>query len=321
MHRIVVVTAAGRRKYLELLKHYVLSDHSIDAWHLWDNCRNEADKKYIYELERASPKISIVTIPGSDGTNSSVNRYYVKCRDTDVFYIKMDDDIVFLPKGFGHRLYTKAFQEKNKYTWWSPLVVNNALCTWLLKYHGRVHIGDGISAQAGCQFGWRSPIFALALHELFLQAMATENFAVFQVPNFEVSLSRFSINCIGFFGDFVSRLTEADFCPPGVDDEEWISAVLPSRVGKPGRIVGDIIVSHFSYFTQEHVLLSSDILNRYYKLAKLEMDPSYGEIPKESLKARFKRRLINRLLIGDQRPDIALLREGDLSANIASQKS
>ena len=308
MHRVIVVTAAGRRRYLELLKHYVLSDDSIDAWHLWDNCRNEADRKYIYELESTSPKISIVTMPGTDGTNDFINRFYVKCRDADVFYIKMDDDIVFLPKDFGRRVYIKALEEKDEYSWWSPLVINNALCTWLLKYHGRVHIGNDVSAQANCPLAWRSPLFAQALHNLFLQGMAVGNLAAFQVSDFEVSLSRFSINCIGFFGDFVSRVAEAEFCPPGVDDEEWISTVLPSRVGKPGRIVGDIVISHFSYFTQERALLRSDILSKYYKLAKLEMDPSYSQIPKEPLKAMLKRRLISRLLIGGERPDIALLK-------------
>src|ERR1700730_16094571 len=149
-------------------------------------------------------------------------------------------------------------------------------------------------------------MFAQPLHELFLQAMATGNIAAFQVPNFDVNLSRFSINCIGFFGDFVSGLAAVEFCPAEVDDEEWISAVLPSRVGKPGRIIGDIVASHFSYNTQERDLLDSNILSKYYKLAKLEMDPSFGAVPKESFKPWFIRWLVNRLLIGRERPNIAL---------------
>ena len=228
--------------------------------------------------------------------------------ESDVFYIKMDDDIVFLPKDFSQRLYTKALKEKNKYTWWSPLVVDNALCTWLLKYHGHIRIANNVTAQAGCWLGWRSPSFAQALHEFF-RAVATKNLAAFQVSDFEVSLSRFSINCIAFFGEFVSGITEAEFCPLGADDEEWISAVLPSNTNKPGRIVGDIVVSHFSYFTQERALLRSDVLRKYYALAKLEMDPRQNTMPREPFKARLKRQLINRLLIGDERPDIALRSE------------
>jgi hypothetical protein len=319
MHRIVVVTPAGRRKYLELLKHYILNDDSIDAWHLWDNCRSEADRQYIYELERLSPKISIISIKGSDGSNLSVNRFYVKCRDPGIFYIKMDDDIVYLPKDFGRRLYNKAIAEKNSYSWWSPLVVNNAICTWLLKYHGRVHIGNKVSAQAGCVYGWRSPFFAKALHDVFLQAATAHKLSAFQIPDFAVSLSRFSINCLGFFGDFVASFTEEEFCPPGVDDEEWVSAVLPSRAGKPGRIAGDIVISHFSYFTQERGLLSSDILSKYYKFAGLPMDLSYNQLAREHLNAGLRRWLINRMLGGEEMPDIRLLEEDEVPARKQSK--
>jgi hypothetical protein len=311
MHRIVVVTPAGRRKYLDLLKHYILNDDSIDSWQLWDNCRNEEDRHYIHELERMSSKINVISVKGSDGSNLSVNRFYVHCRDPDVFYIKMDDDIVYLPKEFGKRLYNKAVGEKNNYTWWSPLVVNNAICTWLLKYHGRIHIGNGVSAQAGCSYGWRNPVFAKALHEVFVQAVTTDNLSAFQVPDFEINLGRFSINCIGFFGDFAASLSEDEFCPLGVDDEEWLSAVLPSRAGKPGRIAGDIVISHFSYFTQERALLYYDILRKYYQLAGLQMDTSYCQLSKESLKAQLRRWLSNRLLCGHESPDIRLLVEGE----------
>ena len=307
MHRIVVVTPAGRRKYLDLLKHYILNDASIDAWHLWDNCRNEADRQYIHELAQLSPKISIISMKGSDGSNLSVNRFYVKCRDPGVFYIKMDDDIVYLPKDFGRRLYNKAIAEKNSFSWWSPLVVNNAICTWLLKYHGRVHIGNRVSAQAGCVYGWRSPMFAKALHDVFIQAATANKLPAFQVPDFEISLSRFSINCLGFFGDFAASFAEEEFCPLGVDDEEWVSAVLPSRAGKPGRIAGDIVIGHFSYFTQERGLLGSDVLSKYYQLAGLPMDPSYSQVSKETFKAGMRRWLINRMLGGEEKPDIRLL--------------
>jgi hypothetical protein len=314
MHRIVVVTPAGRRKYLNLLKHYILNDDSVDSWHLWDNCRNEEDRRYIHELERMSSKINVISVKGSDGSNQSVNRFYVHCRDPNVFYIKMDDDIVYLPKEFGKRLYNKALAEKNNYTWWSPLVVNNAICTWLVKYHGRIHIGNGVSAQAGCSYGLSSPDFAKALHEVFVQAITTSNLSAFKVPDFEINLARFSINCIGFFGDFAAKLSEAEFCPLGVDDEEWLSAVLPSRTGKPGRIAGDIVISHFSFHMQERMLLGSNLLSKYYELAGLQMDPSYNKLPKESPRAWLKRWLSDRLvsLLGRLKgPDIRLLVEGE----------
>jgi hypothetical protein len=51
-----------------------------------------------------------------------------------------------------------------------------------------------------------------------------------------------------------------------VDDEEWISAVLPSLTGRPGRIIGNLVVSHFSFFTQEEDLLRTGLLREYADL-------------------------------------------------------
>ena len=51
-HRIIVVTPAGRKAYLEILKTYILKDESIDEWILWDNCRLESDRIYIKNLAK-----------------------------------------------------------------------------------------------------------------------------------------------------------------------------------------------------------------------------------------------------------------------------
>jgi hypothetical protein len=293
MHRIVAVTPAGRRHYLELLAHYVLADESITEWQLWDNCRDPADRAYIEALAGRSPKVQLVRIPGSDGGLRAINRFYAGIRDRAAFYIKMDDDLVYLPRGFGAALYRRAMSERGRYAWWSPLVVNNALCTWLLKYHSRVRIDAHVSAQAGCGYGWRSPVFAEQLHRVFLEAARSGRLSAFHVPDAEVSLARFSINCIGLFGEDVAALGE-QFCPPEVDDEEWISAVLPSRLGRPGRILGDILVSHFSFFTQERDLLAARVLEEYYAFAGLPPEPY--RIRRLTVKRRLRRRLEDRWL-------------------------
>ena len=263
--RIVAVTPAGRRAYLEILKAYILRDETIERWDLWDNCRTEADRTYIRELAKVHDKIRIVDAPSVDGSNGSINQFYRCASDRSTFYIKMDDDVLYLPDRFGAALYGAASAERRKYTYWSPLVVNNAICSWLLKYHSRIKIGANVSASSECVHGWRSWRFAEVLHRSFIEMLKVGNPAAFHVPNFDISLSRFSINCIGFFGEDVATLGDA-FCPLGVDDEEWISAVLPSLTGKPGRIIGNLIVSHFSFFTQEEDLLRTGLLQTYADL-------------------------------------------------------
>ena len=283
MHRIIAVTAAGRRHYLELLKYYVLKDPTIDEWHLWDNCRRPEDREYINLLARENPKIKVVRIEGADGTNRSVNRFYPFCKEPDVFYIKMDDDLVYLTDRLGGRLLDQAMKERDRYIWWSPLVVNNAVCSWLLKYHSEVEIPETLTCQASDPHAWADPNFAESIHRKFLAAKAKDNLEAFLVRDFEVSLSRFSINCIAFFGKSVAELGDR-FCPPGVDDEEWISAVLPSQVGQPGRIAGSLTVAHFSFYTQEPELLKCGILDEYYRTAGLKPEPY--EVKKRPLKQR-----------------------------------
>ena len=268
MHKIICVTPAGRRRYLELLIHYIRRETEIREWHLWDNCRSSDDRAYLNELARDNPKIKIIRIDGADGANTSVNRFYRFCNDPEAFYLKVDDDIVYLEENLSGRLYRQAAAERERYLWWSPLVVNNAVCSWLIKHHSQVPIEEELSCQASFPRGWLDAEFAESLHRKFLAAIGNGEVRNFCVPDFEVSLSRFSINCIGFFGKDVLELGER-FCPPGCDDEEWISAVLPSMTGRPGRIVGGLVAAHFSFRVQEAGLLRSGLLERYYRLAGL----------------------------------------------------
>jgi hypothetical protein len=297
-HRIIAVTPAGRRAYLEILASYVLKDSTIEEWHLWDNCRREDDRVYINDLAKRHTKIKVVRLDKVDGSNGTINQFYQLASDVDTFYIKMDDDLVYLPENFGARLHDAALREKGQHIYWSPLVVNNAICSWLLKYHSRLNISAKLTASAACVHGWRSPEFALALHRAFLASLEAGSSGDFAVANFDISLTRFSINCIGFWGEDV-KANGANFCPIGVDDEEWISAVLPSTLGTTGRIVGDLAVAHFAFYTQEYYLLKTDLLDRYFALAGVAPVP----LPPAGNRAfRQKvRRVLERLLFSGDR--------------------
>ena len=96
-HKIIVVTPASRQRYLEILATYILQDNFIDEWYLWDNCRKKEDRAYINKLANSYPKVHVVNEPGVDGTNKSINKFFKHARDPDAFYIRLDDDIVYLP--------------------------------------------------------------------------------------------------------------------------------------------------------------------------------------------------------------------------------
>src|SRR5690606_4227905 len=101
----------------------------------------------------------------------SINRFYAQCSDVDTFYIKLDDDIVFIEHDALEKIYRSALADKGKYLWWSPLVINNAICSWLLKYHSDTNITGDLSCQAADLIGWRSAEFAVKLHQNFLDAV------------------------------------------------------------------------------------------------------------------------------------------------------
>ncbi|MEO8667775.1 MAG: hypothetical protein ABI399_04610, partial [Bauldia sp.] len=114
------------------------------------------------------------------------------------------------------------------------------------------------------------PNFPEALHPVLIDAVRRGRLADFRVPDREVRMSRFSINAYGFFGADKVALGDL-FLPPGYPaEEEWLSAILPAKTNRPGKIFGDLLVAHFSFYTQEHRLLQTDILEGYYGLARLE---------------------------------------------------
>ena len=137
---------------------------------------------------------------------------------------------------------------------------------------GLIRTNAALTAQATCPIAWGSPLFAEQLHEAFLCSIQTQGKTWHDTwtlkEDFPIFLQRFSVNAIGFFGELSYQLGER-FCPEGVDEEEYITGVLPILTGKPGRLVGDTLVAHFSYFTQEAYLLQTNILERYAVLAGL----------------------------------------------------
>ena len=266
--KVIAVTPAGRRRYLELLAKYVLGDSAVTEWHLWDNCRDPADRAYIQTL--TDPRINIVSLANSQGDNRSINKFNRTMTDPDAFYVKLDDDICYLPPGFFGRFAAKVAASKTNAIWFSPLVINNAICSWLLSFHGKIRCSQPLSCMAACGIGWRNPEFAVLLHRAFLNKLEANQVESLHIPDATMTMGRFSINCLGVFGKDRNALGDA-FCPPGVDDEEHISAFLPMLTKRPGQIIGDEVVAHFSYYTQERVVLDTDILARYYQFEAMQV--------------------------------------------------
>ena len=285
--KLIVVTPAGREKYLRLLSHYVLGSAEVSEWHLWDNCRNEADRTYLHKLVASDSRCRLKQLPGAAGQWDIIGEFFQFCDDPTALYLRFDDDIVFVEDGFFPRFIARATAERGKSIWFSPLVINNALCNFLLKHLSKVSIDGPVSCQAMCPYSWGFANFPAALHPVLIEAVRGHRLDHFHVPDREVRMSRFSINALGFFG--ADKLALGDqFMPPGmVAEEEWLSAALPAITNRGGMIFGDLLVAHFSFYTQEHRLLQTDILETYYDLAGLPA-PQYIK-PPTTLRQRIRR--------------------------------
>lgn len=266
--KLIVVTPAGREKYLRLLSHYVLGSSEVVEWQLWDNCRNETDRRYLRELAASDPRCKIKELPGADGGFAIIGDFFRFCDDPDALYLRLDDDVVFVEDGFFPKFRQRAMSAKGSALWFAPLIINNAVCSSLIKHLSKVLIDGPVSCQAMCPHSWAHASFPEALHPVFIDAVKRNRLMDFRVPDREVRLSRFSINAIAFFGSEIVELGEL-FHPPASDEEEWLSAALPAKLDRPGRIFGDLAVAHFSFYTQERRLLQTSILDSYYELAGL----------------------------------------------------
>jgi len=279
--RLIVVTPAGREKYLRLLAHHVLGSPEVDEWQLWDNCRKEIDRAYVHKLAASDPRCKLKQLPGADGSAQIIGGFFQFCDDPDALYLRLDDDVVFIEDGFFPRFIQRAEAERGKAIWFSPLIINNAVCNFLLKHLSRMVISGPITCQAMCPFSWAYPNFPEALHPVFIEAARTGRLDDFRVPDRDVRMSRFSINALGFFGAEKVALGD-QFMPPGCpEEEEWLSAALPAKLDRPGKIFGDLLVAHFSFYTQQRRLLQTSILDDYYRLVGLPA-PQYWRPRDES---------------------------------------
>lgn len=275
---------------MRLLSHYVLGSSEVVEWQLWDNCRNEEDRAYLQKLAASDPRCVIKRLPSADGSSRNIGDFFRFCDDKEALYLRLDDDIVFTEPGFFEKFKARVLAARGEALWFSPLVVNNAVCSALIQNLSKVRVEGTITMQAMDPFSWAHASFPIAMHPVLIEAARRGRLGDFHVPDREVRLGRFSINAIAFFGDEIAALGDL-FQPPDQNEEEWYSAVLPAKLNRPGKILGDLLVSHFSFYTQEQALLETDILEDYYRLAGL---PESG-LTRPKPKRRGLRQLLRQL--------------------------
>jgi hypothetical protein len=241
---------------------------------------DKQDIKFFQILSGRYPKINLVYQP--DGVVNgirSINAFYKQCREAGTIYFRLDDDIVWMEPDIIEKMVRFRIDNPD-YFLVSPLVINNAICTYILQNAGKIRLNKYYHANANDQTLWGNGEFAAQLHEWFLNTqIADKQYEKLYCGKRPIALNRFSINVILWFG---SEMDKFGGIVPYFDDEEWMSIIKPTELGAANGINGDAIVSHFAFYPQRKALDKLNILGRYGTFLRQEWkkNPVMSEIDK-----------------------------------------
>jgi len=259
-YKIVVVTPAGRRRYLELLIPQIIKLRPIvDKYVLWVNTTNQDDISYMIEIEKKYSgfiELQYLTIPHNG--NASICSFFKKTIDPNTVYVRFDDDIVQIDDNESFNKFLKFRIEHPEYFLVYGNILNNAAITHIHQRFSNFTKNKGISGYACTDsIGWESPEFAHNLHKEILN----KNISDFRFNNIWdlYYYERVSINCISWLGaEFLKFNGDV-----GTDEEVWLSCDYPATIKKSNCIYGGFVCVHYAFHTQRLELDNTNILETY----------------------------------------------------------
>lgn len=308
MDELIVLTFAGRKKYLEVLFKYILKYKKyITEYHIYLATNNKEDVDFIYEFESNNKDfVKVISKEPSfyeSGNFDKVMIWYMANKNCieDKVYLRIDDDVLFLDEN----LFTNFIDYRKKSTapLVYPIILNNVISSPILQKYGKVNINN----ESNILKNWKDtsdrikPTIdsmksnfpdSFRLHNIVSQdevlcPVSWGNFDyVYQIHN--QSLSHIKNNTISdLYIDNISlvnyepmsiqccswlgkdmRKYIEEFGAVGIEEEPWFAIFLPMWLNKPNEVFGGAIISHFSYWVQEKFLLSTNILSEYKKISE-----------------------------------------------------
>ena len=261
----VVVTPAGRKRYLEILvQHLAAQRDAFDVWILLVNTSVVEDIGFCERLAARHPdwietRYATGSNPGEGSHN--IHRFLNEfCIDPETVYLRLDDDVVYLAPGFVREMFDFRLANPHPFLVYSN-IINNAIVAWIHQKLGNFSYERLSGYDCVDEIGWKDPRFAETLHRAFLADPVDPKwkFREWHATEYE----RVSINAISWFGKDLAVE------PVDRDEENWFATWRPKVLERPNVICGTAICVHFAFFTQREYLESQapDILEAYAKLA------------------------------------------------------
>ena len=277
--RIVAVTPAGRKSYLEVLAPYIFAKRGvIDEWHLWINTAKEQDVSYCRYLHDLDPTfVRLVPRPEVEPTTRPLPQppFFRHAIDLDTVYIKFDDDICWVAGDAVEQLW-RFRQENPQYFLVMANTVCNGVCAAIHQRNGSMSfLVDGEIVRMDRHWDnklYRSPRIAEYVHRTFIEDLLSGDVAKYRFPEYPLdNYENFSINCIAWDG--------ADFAEfggkvKGDDEERWLCTTKTRELGRKNCVCGDALVAHFGFYTHrkpfcgEQAEIDQRILAAYRRLAQ-----------------------------------------------------
>lgn len=267
----IICVPSGRKRYMSIqFEHILKARNYFDEYRIWLNTKNEEDIAFLYDLKA---NYNFVTIDDRAikekwkglGTNNAIGGFFNKCCDLDSLYLRIDDDVVWFEDRFFERMFS-ARSLDNEHMLIYPNIVNNACIDFLRKKKRGILNHVDLTFNCACENGWKNGKVCYEKHLDFLEKIENSKISDYKMDNFtNVHHNRISINSISWLGKDFSSFNGL---VPFSDEEEWLSSVLPKQKNKPNLIIGDILCSHFAFFTQRGSFNEEAILNRYRNLSQ-----------------------------------------------------
>lgn len=289
--RVIAWTPYGRKDTVSILGKFLRREHDrgiVDEWWL---CLNTDpgqgdDLRFAYALAGAFPQwIKIKDRPEGRPRRTPKQRntgyFYEYMTDPETVFVRFDDDIVYVHENAIERLARHRIEHPAGVASF-PIMWNNSIISWYAQQAGIIpavgNRGDTrdhnyIWPKVGGPYcmdpvGWADGRFAVAIHNLLLERVGNgEAESLFLYQDFPVQLGmQFSVSVFASLGSLYAGLPEPGVLVP-YEEENWHTVHRPSVLGEPNIIVGDALVSHYTFFPQRGIVAATDILERYRALA------------------------------------------------------
>jgi hypothetical protein len=278
--RLVTVTPAGRRPYLEILANYLLRRRDLISEHRWWlNTRVPEDVAYIYRLADRYPdffRIVAKPVDAPDRVGFAIWQYMSECVEADTVYLRLDDDICYIADDAIQQMLDYRLKHPEPFLVLGN-IVNNAICSHFHQQAGLIPKSWGVVAeQCLDERGWRSGPFARRLHRRFLKDLVRGRESLWKSAEIPFAgTTRYSVNAICWRGEDFQGIPELG--DSRIDEEPFLTAVLPGRLGRPNAVCARALFGHYAFCFQRHYLerTSPEILARYRRLAEQAAPDSY----------------------------------------------